>query len=155
MRPPVDGDRWLGLCPDALPVDQARAWAVVPRCGAVVLFCGTVRDHADGRAGVSELAYEAYAEQVEPRLTAIADDVRVRWPAVGRVVMLHRTGRLDLTDVAVVVAVSAPHRDEAFAAARFCIDTLKATVPIWKKEAWDGGSDWGTGAHDLPDRAHR
>ena len=65
--------------------------------------------------------------------------------------MLHRIGRLAVGDAAVVVAVGAPHRDEAFAAARFCIDTLKATVPIWKKESWDGGSSWGLEAQHVAD----
>jgi molybdopterin synthase catalytic subunit len=64
----------------------------------------------------------------------------------GRIAMLHRTGRLQLTEVAVVVVVSSPHRDEAFEAARFAIDTLKATLPIWKKEVWAAGEGWGTGA---------
>jgi len=108
-----------------------------------------VRDHAEGRGGVTELEYEAYEEQVEPRLAAIAAEARVRWPDLGRIVMLHRTGRLAVTDDAVVVVVGAPHRDEAFAAARFCIDALKATAPIWKKEHWAGGSDWGTGAREV------
>jgi molybdopterin synthase catalytic subunit len=149
MRVPVAGDDWLGLSSEPLPVDTARAWAVVPGCGGVVVFCGTVRNHAEGRDGVTELEYEAYDEQVEPRLAAIAADARVRWPELGRIVMLHRVGRLTVTDDAVVVVVSAPHRDEAFAAARFCIDALKATAPIWKKEHWAGGADWGTGAQEV------
>jgi molybdopterin synthase catalytic subunit len=151
MRAPVDGDDWLGLSSEPLPVDEARAWAVVPRCGGVVVFCGTVRDHADGRSGVTGLEYEAYEEQVEPRLAAIAADARVRWPELGRIAMLHRVGPLALTDDAVAVVVSAPHREEAFAAARFCIDALKATAPIWKKETWEGGADWGTRAQDVTD----
>ncbi|MDP9388866.1 MAG: molybdenum cofactor biosynthesis protein MoaE, partial [Actinomycetota bacterium] len=74
---------------------------------------------------------------------------RSRWPQLGRLVLLHRTGRLALTEVAVLVVVSAPHRDEAFAAARWCIDTLKRTVPIWKRETWEGGTDWGVCATDV------
>jgi molybdopterin synthase catalytic subunit len=68
---------------------------------------------------------------------------------LGRVALLHRVGPLDLEDASVVVAASAPHRPEAFEAARFCIDTLKATVPIWKQERWEGGEDWGLGATDI------
>ena len=112
-------------------------------CGGVVVFTGTARDHSVGRQGVTRLEYEAYEEQVAPRLAAIADEARVRWPDLGRIAMIHRMGPVDITESAVVVAVSAPHRDHAFLAARFCIDTLKATVPIWKREAWDGGESWG------------
>jgi molybdopterin synthase catalytic subunit len=115
----------------------------------VVLFAGTVRDHSEGRSGVTELEYEAYEEQVEPRMEAIAAEARARWAGAGAVALLHRVGRLDVGEPSVVVVVSAPHRGEAFEAARFCIDTLKATVPIWKRERWDGGEEWGQCAHDL------
>lgn len=146
VLPPEQGDDWLGLTASELPVGAAYDWAVRLGAGAVVLFSGTVRDHAEGRAGVTHLEYEAYEEQVIPRLAAIVQELRARWPSVARVVLLHRVGRLDLGESSVIVAVSAPHRPEAFAAARFGIDTLKATVPIWKREAWADGDDWGLGA---------
>jgi molybdopterin synthase catalytic subunit len=98
---------------------------------------------------VTELEYEAYAAQVEPRLAAIAAEARSGWPGVGRVVLWHRIGNLAVTECSVVVAVSAEHRGDAFEAARFCIDTLKTTVPIWKRERWAGGNDWGQDAHDI------
>lgn len=146
MRPPLDGDDWLGLTELALPIAEAYDWAVRPDCGAVVLFSGTVRDHADGRPGVSELTYEAYETQVVPRLRELAAETRSRWPAVGRLVLWHRTGRLEPGESSVVVVASSPHRPDAFAAARFAIDAVKATVPIWKHEVWADGADWGTGA---------
>lgn len=146
---PPDADTWVALTAESLPTGALHDWAVRPDCGAVVVFTGTVRDHADGRTGVSRLTYEAYAEQVEPKLRQIADAARARWPELGRVGLVHRIGRLELQEAAVVVAVSAPHRGEAFDAARWCIDTLKATVPIWKKEMHDGGEDWGLAATDL------
>lgn len=149
MHPPTAGDTWVALSDDVLPVGAIGDWAVRPDCGGLVLFSGTVRDHAEHRTGVTQIVYEAYAEQVEPRLLAIAAEARDRWPDLGRIALLHRTGPLALMESSVVVAVSAPHRAEAFAAARFCIDALKATVPIWKKETWDGGEDWGLAAHDL------
>jgi len=139
-------DDWFGLHDGPIPVGDVYDWALRPDCGAVVLFSGTVRDHAEGRPGVDHLTYEAYDEQVGPRLAAIAAEVRRRWPEVGRIAMLHRTGRLEITESSVVVAVSAPHRPEAFIAARYAIDALKETAPIWKHEVWDGGEDWGTGA---------
>lgn len=128
---------------------------VEPRCGAVVTFSGTARDHSEGRAEVRRLEYEAYEAQVEPALDAIVDELRDRWPDVGRVVLLHRHGDVPIGQSAVLVVVAAPHRDAAFAAARFGIDALKATVPIWKRETWSDGTDWGlepqriTAAGDL------
>jgi molybdopterin synthase catalytic subunit len=139
----------LGLTTDVLPIDAALRWAEQPGCGAVVLFSGTVRDHAEGRPGVTELTYEAYEEEVVPRLAAIADETRARWPMLGRLVLLHRVGRLAVGESSVVVIASAPHRPEAFAAARFGIDTLKATVPIWKREKWAGGEDWSSCTHPI------
>lgn len=149
QQPPVTGDDWIGLTADPLPTDVALAWATRPECGAVVLFSGTVRDHAEGRPGVSQLEYEAYAEQVEPRLARIAEETRRRWPDSGRTVLLHRCGPLAVGECSVVVVVSAPHRGDAFEAARWAIDTLKATVPIWKRETWAGGSEWGIDAHSI------
>jgi molybdopterin synthase catalytic subunit len=153
VRAPRTADDWLALTGDDLPVGAVHDWAVQPGCGAVVVFSGTVRDHAEGRAGVTHLTYEAYDEQVEPRLAGIAAEVRRRWPATGRVALLHRTGRLPLTAVSVLVAVSAPHRGEAFDAARYAIDALKETAPIWKHETWAGGEGWGLGARDVTDAA--
>ena len=149
VGPPPFADEWVGLSDHPLPAGAALDWATVPRCGAVVVFTGTVRDHGDGRPGVSRLEYEAYEEQVEPKLRELADEMRRRWPTLGRIALLHRTGEVPLADAAVVVAVSSPHRPEAFDAARFGIDTLKETVPIWKREFWDEGSDWGLRAQAV------
>ena len=136
---------WVALTDAPIDVDGLTRWAVRPDCGAVTVFLGTVRDHAPGRPGVSALAYEAYEEQVGPRFRAIVAEARTRWD-LGRVGIHHRVGALVPTDVSVAVVVSAGHRGEAFDAARFCIDTLKATAPIWKAETWEGGVDWGTDA---------
>ena len=146
---PTTGDDWLALTADELPVAAAYDWAVRPDCGAVVLFSGTVRDHAEGRDGVEHLTYEAYDEAVVPRLAAIAAEARQRWPMIGRLALLHRTGRLELGESSVLVVVSTPHRAEAFEAGRYAIDALKASVPIWKHETWRDGSAWGTGATPI------
>ena len=153
MMLPPDTDTWTGLTDEPLPVDAASAWVAQPHCGAIVTFNGTARDHSDGRPDVSALEYEAYVEQVDPRLQAIADEARGRWPDIGRIAIIHRMGPVAIGDSAVVVAVSAPHRDEAFQAARFCIDTLKATVPIWKRESWAGGESWGLEAQHVEEVA--
>ena len=149
VTPPHDGDDWVGLSADPLPLDAAASWALLPSCGAVVTFSGHARDHSPGRDEVSSLEYEAYETQVEPVLGRLAAEMRRRWPDVGRIVLLHRHGVLDIGDVAVVVAVSSPHRDTAFEAARFGIDTLKSTTPIWKREAWADGESWGLEAQHV------
>lgn len=150
---PPASDTWVALTTGPLGAAPVGAWAATPDAGAVVTFSGTVRDHAPGRPGVTALTYEAYVEAAVARLGEVVADVRRRWPDVRRVAALHRTGRLEVGDVAVVVAVSAPHRAEAFAAAAHGIDTLKATVPLWKKESWAGGEEWGTDATAVVDVA--
>lgn len=148
-------EEWLSVTDEPLSAGAVHDWAVRPDCGAVVLFSGTVRDHAEEngqeRTGVQYLEYEAYAEEVVPRLRAICDEARSRWPGLGRIALIHRVGRLELGESSVLAVVSAPHRPEAFAAARFCIDALKASAPIWKREVWEGGSDWGLGARMVDD----
>lgn len=149
VRAPSSGDDWLGLTDAPLPIDEALRWAERPDCGAVVLFSGTVRDHSEGRPGVSELVYEAYEEQVEPRLGRLAEEARVRWPGLGRIVAWHRVGALAVGECSVLIVVSAGHRGPAFEAARWLIDTVKSTLPIWKQETWAGGQDWGTDAQEI------
>ena len=147
-----DGDDWIGTSEEPLAVDRAFSWAVVPRCGGVVTFCGTVRDHSEERPGVTGLVYEAFVEQVVPRLYDVAAAARSRWPEIGRLVLWHRVGYLAVGEVSVVVATSTPHREDAFNAARYCIDTAKRAVPIWKREIWAGGSDWSLCSHAIEDR---
>lgn len=144
--PGPEGDDWIGLTDAVLPAADALAWSVLPGTGAQVVFTGTVRDHAEGRTDVTAVTYEAYEEQVVPRLEALAADVRARWPHTGRIALWHRHGELAVGETSVLVVVSAPHRAEAFEAARYAIDTLKVTLPVWKEESWSGGTDWGTNA---------
>lgn len=153
VEAPKSGDNWYGLTAQELPIGEAYSWAVRPDCGAVVLFSGTIRNHAEGRDGVEHLTYEAYEEQAEQRFAAIGAELRTRWPDVGRVVLLHRTGQLHIGESSVIAVVSAPHRPNAFEAARFAIDALKETAPIWKHEVWADGADWGTGAHEITSAA--
>ena len=150
MQPPNSPtDDWIELTTEELPTAKLMDWATLPSCGGVVLFAGTVRDSSDDRHGVTALTYEAYEDQAVVRLKEVAVECRRRWPDVLRLALLHRTGRLTLTEASVIVVASAPHRAEAFAAARFCIDTLKETVPIWKAESWAGGEDWALGEHPI------
>jgi molybdopterin synthase catalytic subunit len=162
VLPPDAGD-WIAVTADVLPVDLATAWATTASAGAVVVFLGVVRESSEGRDGVTGISYEAYEEEAVRRLADVAREARRRWPVVERLALLHRVGDLELSEVSVAVVASAPHRPEAFDAARFCIDTLKETVPIWKREHWSAGSDWATTGQpvrsvsaaetDVPDRA--
>jgi molybdopterin synthase catalytic subunit len=145
------------ICLTQQPIDYAALTETVRTnaAGAVVLFLGTVREVTDLRRTIA-LDYEAYVPMAEAKLAEIEAEARRRWP-VERIAVVHRVGHLDPGEISVAVAVSCPHRDEAFEAARFVIDTLKATVPIWKKENWsDGTHDWvhpgveDTGAANLP-----
>jgi molybdopterin synthase catalytic subunit len=139
---PPDGADWLGLLATPLPTEDAVAWATTPAAGAVVSFLGVVRDHSEGRTGVVGLGYEAYEAEAVRVLTEIAGEARRQWPEVERIALLHRTGELELSEPSVAVVVSSPHRGDAFEAARYCIDTLKESAPIWKREHWSDGSDW-------------
>lgn len=112
-----------------------------PASGATVVFLGTVRNRSPGREGVTHLEYEAYRTVVEEKIAEIVEEARGKW-TVRRVAIRHRVGRLEVGEVSVGVAVSSAHRPEAFEAARYLIDQLKARAPIWKKEHWTGGAEW-------------
>jgi len=126
-----------------LSIDEA--WRAVVRrdCGAVALFAGTVRDQNDGRS-VREIDYTSFAEMAKKEFEKIEAEARKRW-TVGEIYLAHRTGRLEPGETSVIVAVSAPHRAEAFEACRFAIDTLKKTAPIWKEEFYGDGQAWVSG----------
>ena len=111
-----------------------------PAAGGTTLFVGTTRNENEGRV-VERLEYEAYEAMAVEEMRRIGDEIARRWQVVA-VSMVHRVGVVPVGQASVAVAVSAAHRDEAFAACRFGIDTLKATVPIWKKEYYQGGEHW-------------
>ncbi|MCZ7629085.1 MAG: molybdenum cofactor biosynthesis protein MoaE [Microthrixaceae bacterium] len=150
LEPPPEGtDTWLALSGEALPVGAVPDWLVGPECGAMVQFTGTARSTSGGRTDVELLTYEAYETEAVRRLEAVVDEIRMRWPDVVRIAILHRTGDVVLGGAAVHVGVSAPHRDAAFEAARFGIDALKASVPIWKRELHGDGETWGPDGSEL------
>lgn len=126
------------------PLSLAEIYALAddPANGAVVVMSGTVRNQTDGKPVVA-LEYQAYEPMAVRVFEAIAEDIRNRWTDVNRVVIHHRTGRLQIGEISVIVAVGCPHRSEAFAACKYAIDTLKHNAPIWKKEHWaDGSTSW-------------
>src|SRR6185503_18024864 len=122
------------------PIDLPALQQAGSADGALCLFVGLVRDHHQGRR-VLRLEYEAYEEMALPLVEQIEREARARWP-VDAVRIVHRLGPLEIGEASVAVAVSSAHRDEAFAACRWAIDTLKATVPIWKKEYGPDGASW-------------
>ena len=125
------------------PIDYHALTEAVrsPQSGAVVLFLGTVRELTAGRQTVA-LDYEGYPEMARAKLEELEAVARSRWP-IDKVGIVHRLGHLELGDISVAVAVSCPHRKQAFEAGQFLIDELKVSVPIWKKENWaDGSTEW-------------
>lgn len=131
-------DLFVRLTDSALDSAEALAYVQDPGAGAAVLFAGAVRDHSAG-GEVTGLDYEAWDQRAIARMEAIGQELFERWP-VCKVAILHRTGHLDVGEISVLVCCSAPHRAEAFEAARHGIDRLKQEVPIWKKESLRSGA---------------
>ena len=115
--------------------------------GAVVTFLGTTRRITRGRE-VLHLEYEAYRPMADSKLAEIAGEMRERW-SVEDIAIAHRLGRLEVGEISLVVAVASPHRREAFAACQYCVDRIKQTVPIWKKEYFEGGEVWIESPEDV------
>jgi molybdopterin synthase catalytic subunit len=145
LFPPVSGGRGdadiFAVVDRPLSPDEIAAQVDDPGAGGVVIFSGVVRNQTDGRP-VKFLEYEAHAAMAEAKLREIGAAIRGRWPGVRRVAMLHRIGRLEIGESSVLIAVSAAHRGDAFEACRYAIDTLKRTVPVWKKEHFEDGEVW-------------
>ena len=122
------------------PIDYTALTEAVrsPHCGAVTLFLGTVRDLTGDEVTVA-LDYEAYGPMAEKKLAEIEAEARRSWP-IGEIALVHRLGRLEVSEVSVAVAVSTPHRADAFAACRYAIDAIKELVPIWKKDLAPAGT---------------
>lgn len=124
------------------PLSTAEVEAAVahPGAGAILTFSGVVRSNNLGK-NVNYLVYEAYPPMAEKVMAQIGDEIEAQWPGA-RVAMVHRIGRLEIGEASVVIAVSTPHRADAFVACKYAIDTLKKIVPVWKKEVWEGGEYW-------------
>jgi molybdopterin synthase catalytic subunit len=126
---------------DPVSADDVIARLADPAVGAIATFVGVVRGETEGRK-TQYLEYEAYPDMAEATLAQIGDEVRERWPSIREVAITHRVGRLEIGETATVIAVSAAHRPDVFAALHFCIDRLKEIVPVWKKEVWADGEEW-------------
>ncbi|MFL5952285.1 MAG: molybdenum cofactor biosynthesis protein MoaE [Gaiellaceae bacterium] len=139
LIPPVSGGSFR-LSGDALSLDAAVQEVRDDRAGAIATFVGTTRVESRGRT-VQHLDYEAYEGMAESVMAEIAASLKQRYDLC-EVAIHHRTGRVEIGDASVVIAVSAPHRQDALAACRDAIDTLKEQVPLWKKEVYEGGEEW-------------
>lgn len=133
---------WVSVGSTPLSSVELTNWATRADCGAVVTFCGVVRDNSHDLTNIEALEYETDVQLAEGRIAEVIAEARKRWPALGAVAIHHRMGRVELSESAVVIVVSAPHRGPAFEAAAFCIDAVKSCVPMWKRELWRGGSAW-------------
>jgi molybdopterin synthase catalytic subunit len=144
LLPPVaggsGGPQQCTISDSALDESEVARRVMGDDAGGLVTFVGAVRDHSRGHS-IKFLEYEAYPEMAEREMQKIADEAAERWPGT-RVAIAHRIGHLEIGDAAVVIAAASPHRAAAFEACRFAIDTLKQTVPIWKKEVATDGEYW-------------
>lgn len=151
LFPPVSGGAgYVGITRDSLDIESIIRSVIQPGTGAVATFVGSVRNVSHGRE-VLYLEYEAYEPMASNMLHRIVTEIRARWPRVAEVAIVQRVGRLEVGDVAVVIAVSGAHRDDGcFEACRYAIERLKQIVPIWKKEVGPDGAVWVEGDY-LPE----
>ncbi|HEU5141410.1 MAG TPA: molybdenum cofactor biosynthesis protein MoaE [Bacillales bacterium] len=133
-------DSFFNITEDEIQIEEVFKMVVHPNAGAVNTFIGTVREMTKGKRTLY-LQYEAYVTMAEKQLTQIGKEIEEKWPEA-RTAITHRIGRLDISDLAVVIAVSSPHRAASFEASRYAIERIKEIVPIWKKEHWEDGTKW-------------
>lgn len=134
----MDNKFWLTDQP--IDLNDVISKVMRPEAGAISTFTGIVREFTKGKRTLF-LEYQAYIPMAEKKLAEIGKEIEERWGDV-ETAIVHRVGQLDISDVAVVIAVSTPHRADAFAASRYAIERIKEIVPIWKKEHWEDGTKW-------------
>jgi molybdopterin synthase catalytic subunit len=150
LIPPVSGGaaKLFEIVDRPITIDEVASRVAAPEHGAIAIFVGTVRGVTEGRPGgpgdliTDHLEYEAYAEMAEASLEGIAGEATTRWPAIRAVTIVHRTGRLEVGDTSIVIAVAASHRQDTFDACHFIIDRIKLIAPIWKREVGPDGASW-------------
>lgn len=137
---------------EPIDLEELVRWVGDPEAGAIVPFIGTTRNNNEGRKVIA-LDYDGYPEMAEKELARIGAEAEKKWP-IRKMTIVHRLGPVQIGEASVVIVVSAAHRDAAFAASRFAIEEIKKTVPIWKKEVFEGGEVWiGTqSGHPLEER---
>ncbi|WP_044748703.1 molybdenum cofactor biosynthesis protein MoaE [Bacillus alveayuensis] len=125
---------------EPISIEEVVKKVIRPEAGAVTTFIGTVREFTNGKRTLF-LQYEAYVSMAEKKLEQIGEEIAEKWPDA-KVAITHRIGKLDISDIAVVIAVSTPHRKDAYEANQYAIERIKQIVPIWKKEHWENGEEW-------------
>lgn len=133
--------RMFEVTDHAISVDEVVSRLADPAIGALSTFVGVVRGSTDGRETLY-LEYEAYPQMAEKTMAQVGQEVQERWPEIRQVAIVHRTGRLEIGETAVVIVLSAAHRRQVFDALHYAIDRIKTIVPIWKKEVWADGAEW-------------
>ena len=129
---------WITTEP--LEIEEVTKRVIRREAGAVNTFIGTVREFMKGKRTLF-LQYETYKKMAEKKLEQITKEIEQQWPSA-EVAIAHRIGRLEITDIAVIIAVSTPHRNDSYEASRYAIERIKEIVPIWKKEHWEDGEEW-------------
>lgn len=133
-------DKTFQITESPISIEQVVSKVVHPHAGAINTFIGTVRELTKGKKTLF-LEYASYVAMAEKKLAQIGKEISDQWPDA-RTAITHRIGRLDISDIAVVIAVSTPHRADSYAASRYAIERIKEIVPIWKKEHWEDGESW-------------
>ncbi len=128
------------LSEDPITINECIDKVIRPEAGAISTFIGVAREYTQGKRTLF-LEYDAYVPMATKQLARIGEEIQEKWPDA-RVAIAHRLGRLDISEVAVAIAVSTPHRDASFKASRYAIERIKEIVPIWKKEHWEDGTKW-------------
>jgi molybdopterin synthase catalytic subunit len=139
----------------ALNLDKLVSFVGSPNAGAISTFMGTTRDNFENKK-VVHLEYESYVPMAEKELYKIAQQIRVKWPEVIKVALVHRIGKVEIGEASVIIAISSPHRVDSLEAVHYAIDEIKAVVPIWKKEIYEEGGAWKENkecCHSGPHRA--
>ena len=132
--------RLIRIVEETINFEEALSAVAAPENGGVATFRGDTRNHSEGQT-IEKLFYEAYEPMASAELNTIADEIEKRWQ-VHNIAIIHRVGEVPIGEASVFIVAASPHRAEAFAACRYAIDTLKQTVPIWKKEYFQGGEVW-------------
>lgn len=133
-------DKYFWITTEPIDLQSVIRKVVRPEAGAISTFTGIVREFTKGKRTLY-LEYQAYVPMAETQLAQIGKEITEKWGDV-KTAIVHRIGHLDISDIAVAIAVSTPHREDAFAASRYAIERIKEIVPIWKKEHWEDGSKW-------------
>lgn len=139
--PPVAGGDHFAIVEQPIDEGTLRRAVADPGAGAVLIFLGTTRNQTGDRA-VEYLEYEAYEPLALRQMETIAAEIRQRWPDVKGIALVHRVGHLEIGEASIGIAIATPHRVQAFAACRYAIDRAKESLPVWKKEVWEGGEEW-------------